>query len=282
MKGGAAVSMSAELVPGQANPTNDELIELWCEYHRAARHSPETIRVRRLYLARFARWFGGSLLSVTLGDLVAFMASSPGTAQTQGTKRASLRTFYAWCAEEGYLDASPARRLPSVRIPPAVPRPVTEDALREAMERANDRVRLMIALGAYAGLRRAEIAGLHRSMITDTALVITGKGGRTRLVPLHPTLRALLDAWPEQGWIFPSRKHTSPHVSPCQVGTLLKAAIPGYTAHKLRHRFATKAYAGTRDLFAVQQLLGHSNPETTARYVQMPQDAMLAAVLTLD
>lgn len=57
-------------------------------------------------------------------------------------------------------------------------------------------------------------------------------------------------------------------------------ALPGgWTAHTLRHRFATVAYAGTRDLLAVQDMLGHSKPETTRGYIEMPQDALRAAVL---
>ncbi|HEY5336102.1 MAG TPA: tyrosine-type recombinase/integrase, partial [Mycobacteriales bacterium] len=52
----------------------------------------------------------------------------------------------------------------------------------------------------------------------------------------------------------------------------------GYGAHSGRHRFATKAYATNRDIFAVQQLLGHSKPETTMRYTQLPDDALRDAV----
>ena len=47
----------------------------------------------------------------------------------------------------------------------------------------------------------------------------------------------------------------------------------------LRHRFATAAYAVERDLFAVQTLLGHSSPTTTARYTALPPDALHRAVL---
>ena len=53
---------------------------------------------------------------------------------------------------------------------------------------------------------------------------------------------------------------------------------PGWSAHSLRHAFASRAYAGTRDLRAVQTLLGHSKPETTARYTAVPDGALAAAV----
>ena len=75
---------------------------------------------------------------------------------------------------------------------------------------------------------------------------------------------------------------TSPaggHLTPGHVGKLIGRALPdGVTAHMLRHRCATAAYAGTRDLRAVQELLGHARPETTAAYVATPGEAIRAAV----
>jgi integrase/recombinase XerC len=52
----------------------------------------------------------------------------------------------------------------------------------------------------------------------------------------------------------------------------------GFTTHSLRHRFATAAYGVERDLRAVQELLGHAKPETTARYAAVPDGALAAAV----
>ena len=52
----------------------------------------------------------------------------------------------------------------------------------------------------------------------------------------------------------------------------------GWTAHTLRHRFATRTYAAARDLVAVQELLGHAKPETTRLYIETPPDSLRAAV----
>jgi len=60
-----------------------------------------------------------------------------------------------------------------------------------------------------------------------------------------------------------------------------KAGVRGTSMHKLRHRFATQAYDKTRDLVAVQELLGHSDVGTTRRYVEMNRDRMAAAVASL-
>lgn len=263
--------------------TNDELLAAWLDYYRAGHRSAGTIRVRRCHLRQFATWFDAPLTTATMTDVAGFMGSrSHLGVESQVSLRASLRSFFGWAVEAGHIPASPAARLPSIRRPRTVPRPVPEDVLMAAMAAADDETRLILALGAYAGLRRNEIATLHRDNVTVTHLRVTGKGGRTRSVPLHPVLRGLLDAWPETGYIFPSPLRAGRPVGPDYVARRVEVALPdGYTAHKLRHRFATQAYRGTRDLFAVQRLLGHSNPETTQRYVLMDEDSMLAAVLTI-
>jgi integrase/recombinase XerC len=94
------------------------------------------------------------------------------------------------------------------------------------------------------------------------------------MVPVGPRLRAELEDRPG-GFLFPGR--FAGHVHPATVQKQVKRAS-GTAPHALRHRFATRAYAGTRDLFAVQQLLGHASPETTQVYVAVAGDALVAAV----
>ena len=69
-------------------------------------------------------------------------------------------------------------------------------------------------------------------------------------------------------------------IHPDQIGKALSRMLgPGWTAHTLRHRFASRAYAVDRDLRSVQELLGHSKPETTMRYTAIPDGALRAAVM---
>jgi len=112
--------------------------------------------------------------------------------------------------------------------------------------------------------------------VSRWSLRIIGKGRRERVLPLAGELRELLAACPH-GYVFPGQ--IDGHLSPAWVGKLVSAVLgPEWTTHTLRHRFATAAYAGQRDIFAVQTLLGHSRPETTMQYVQLPDDALRAAV----
>ena len=70
------------------------------------------------------------------------------------------------------------------------------------------------------------------------------------------------------------------HLSPAWVGELVAGVLPaGYTMHTLRHRFVSRAYRGTRNLRAVQTLLGHASIATTERYLAVDDDEIRAAML---
>lgn len=141
----------------------------------------------------------------------------------------------------------------------------------------------MILAGRYAGLRSCEIAAIHRDDffedLAGTSLIAHGKGDKDRVVPLEDDIAtALFNRCRENGgWCFPGR--VGGHLSGKRVSELLSAALAGsWTGHKLRHMFASKAYEGTRDLRAVQELLGHASPTTTQIYTAVPTGAMRAAV----
>ena len=112
-----------------------------------------------------------------------------------------------------------------------------------------------------------------------SGLLVQGKGGKTRFVPLDSEVRALISQSPA-GYVFASRWHGSAeHMNVDALGKGIRRAL-GWrsSAHPLRHRFATRAYRGTHDLRAVQELLGHESPATTAVYTQVQGEALLAAV----
>jgi integrase len=135
----------------------------------------------------------------------------------------------------------------------------------------------MIYLALLAGLRRGEICKVHTADVEGDELRVVGKGGRTRMVPIHPRLAEALAPCPE-GYFFPGK--IEGHLAPYRVGKVLGMLLePGWTAHSLRHTAASRWYAVERDLVAVQELLGHAKPETTRRYTAVPNGAMRAAVL---
>jgi integrase/recombinase XerC len=249
-------------------------LALYATAQRAAGRAPGTIRLHRHYLTTLAEQHRRPW-TLTTEQLVAFLAVEAWAPETRKSARAAVCGFYRWGHGSGYVDDDPAAHLPAVRVPPGMPRPAPEWLVSRALVEAPPRVALMLALAAYAGLRAGEIARVHSSDVVDGRLFVKGKGGRTRVVPLAPQLVLALPT--SGGWVFPNGQGS--HLSPGHVSRLVSRALPeGWTAHTFRHRLATRAYAGTRDLLAVSALLGHSRPETTQRYVLLPDDALVAAI----
>ncbi|HEY9413142.1 MAG TPA: tyrosine-type recombinase/integrase, partial [Pseudonocardia sp.] len=255
-------------------------------YLRSAERSPGTVRLRTYYVGRFAvdvtredpyhcHPFAGPHIGVGVDQLAGWLANQGWQAETRKSARASVIAFYRWAAKTGRLKGpNPAAELDPITVPRALPRPTPDVVLVDALLTANDHDRLILKLAGYAGLRRAEIAKVHPADFDWDAdkLLVRGKGGKQRWVPVHPDLRADVLAELDRrasgktggGWryyvdgitpadfLFPGRDG---HVQPDAIGKVLSRLLAGrWTGHTLRHRFATVALRVSRDLRAVQEL----------------------------
>lgn len=243
---------------------------------QAAGRSRGTMRLHRHYLGMLGATTANPW-QVTTADLQRVLARPHWAPETRKSARAVYRAFYAWGTRAGHIPVSPAADLEPVRIPPPIPRPAPERVVQQSLREAQHRERLMIMLAAYAGLRCAEIARVCGCELEGDVLTVHGKGGKKRRVPIvEPELLAELQRL--DGYAFPNLRTGQP-ITPGHVTRLLSRALAEtWTGHTLRHRMATRAYAGTRDLLAVGAVLGHSRPETTQRYVLLPEDAIRAAM----
>lgn len=257
----------------------DAAIDGWITSLAAAGTSPATRRTRRAHVRSVARELAaahpGAVSSLELSTIV---ARSDFSAQHRRGLRASLVSFYKWCVTTGVVKDDPTTDLPVVRAATSAPRPATDEVWRELLATADERTRLMARLAGEAGLRRAEVACVHTDDLVCSAegaqLTVRGKHGKQRIIPIDPSLAAeITRAQPNKGYLFPGK--INGHISPDRVGHLVsKAMPPGWSMHKLRHRFASRGYAGTGNLRAVQEALGHASVATTARYtVVQPRDA---------
>lgn len=267
---------------GAAVPTWESELGSWQAWLRVSGKPETTLGVRRVQLHRLALDFAHrEPWDLTLDDLVVWLMRPGWKPETMRSYRAALRSFWAWGVMTGRTAHNPAAMLPTIKAPQGVPRPAPDTVIAAARVAAPERTALMIRLAAECGLRCCEVAGIHsRDIVADLfgwSLIVTGKGGRERSIPLAPRMALALRSLPA-GWAFPNGKGR--HLSPHYVSKLLSKALgAGWTAHQLRHRFASTAYAAERDLRAVQELLGHSKPETTARYTAIPEGAKRVAVL---
>lgn len=157
------------------------------------------------------------------------------------------------------------------------------------------RDRALIGLMLAAGLRRSEAASLTRAQIhhDEQLLVVTGKGGRVRRIPLSTAAVGFLHAWetlllPDCKFLFPRMSRAGKVLNDIPMtGTALAmllqrrsrdAGVLPIRPHDLRRTHATDALESGCDLLALQGVLGHSSPAVTARYDRRGEASRRAVV----
>jgi integrase len=228
---------------------------------------------------------------VTAAMLVNWFGQQTWSPEHRRSNRSAARGFFAWAYKQGRVPAYLGDFLPGVPQPKAAPRPAPDDAWAAACAAADARTMLMLRLAAEAGLRRSEVAQVNtRDVFISRGaaqLMVHGKGGKQRLVPISDDLAEAIrqgaaghtPGMPSHGWLFADG--FGGHLAPQWVGMVVAKVLPeGYSMHTLRHRFASRAYRGTRNLRAVQTLLGHASIATTERYTAVDDDEIRAAMMS--
>jgi integrase/recombinase XerD len=220
---------------------------------------------------------------------------------TVARKAAALRRFFAFLADEGLREDDPSAALPrpgGERPLPKILDHVAVDALFAEIDRrkaetgggsASLRLCALVELLYGSGLRATELVSLPRNAVAPDRpfLILKGKGGRERLVPISDRARAAVREWsalvPRDAlWLFPSGKK---HLSRVRLYQLLQelgaaAGIPPdrISPHVLRHAFATHLLEGGADLRALQMLLGHADIATTQIYTHVDSRRLIELV----
>jgi integrase/recombinase XerC/integrase/recombinase XerD len=208
-------------------------------------------------------------------------------------KLAAVRSFYRHLLDRGEVDASPADLVSSPKRDSYLPRVLRADEVAAVLDSIPQgdplamRDRAMLELAYAAGLRAEEIVLLDVADIDPDGeeLRVSGKGGRTRVVPAgEPAWRAveryvsrgrprLADGARDEAALFLSRTgrrlHTSDVRRRLTLCTRRAAAGAGISPHTLRHSFATHLLEGGADLRSIQELLGHASISTTQTYTRV-------------
>lgn len=264
-------------------------LEQWEVYMRAANRSDRTIGETLALIGRLERFTGKTFETVTPLDVSRFLGRTGLKPASRASYYGSLASFYRWWAEHGGINIT--ARLPRPKAPRGAPRPISSRQLSDLLAiRMHKRTRVMILLGALAGLRVHEIARVRGEDVDLLARTIrvTGKGGVTATLPLHPLLVEAARTMPGRGWWFPGNARrpgepiTSPAVSLIIKNAMDRAGIPGGVAHRLRHWYGSTLVGDGADLRTAQTLLRHANLNTTAIYVQVSDPNRVEAINRLD
>lgn len=222
---------------------------------------------------------------------------------TVARKSAALRRFFAFLHDEGHRADDPgvglprpgaARPLPKVLSHADVDRLFAEIDARLQVDRplpGDLRLAALVELLYGSGLRASELVSLPRNAVAPDRpyLILRGKGGKERLVPLSDRARAAVAAWRscvavDRAFLFPSGKG---HLSRVRLHQLIKAlavnaGVPPdrVSPHVLRHAFATHLMAGGADLRALQMMLGHADIATTEIYTHVDASRLVELVNT--
>jgi integrase len=119
-------------------------------------------------------------------------------------------------------------------------------------------------------------------------MLVTGKGGNQRTVPLHPKVREALSMLPADDGLYVIPRMDGwkdRHLHPGRISGMIneylhEMGIPD-TAHSLRHRFGTDFYRASKDIRLTQEIMGHSSPTTTATYAAADIDAAAAVMAAM-
>lgn len=284
--GGSVVAATLDtLVPsGQGNGgsmnTWTDALDRYTTALRAGDYPKGTVYLRHYHLRRFAKTVRVPLEGVTRDHVIRFLDNPDWGASYRRSYRVTLRSFYRWAHREGVAKKNPMKGITTVSAPIGKPRPAPEEAVKIGQQYHDRRVGLMVRLAAYAGLRCCEICQVQSDDVSEAAsgyrLRVHGKGRKVRVIPIPRTLAFEILA--ADGYLFPGQ--IDGHLSAGYVSKLISRALPdGWTAHTLRHRFASRAYIGAgKDIRAVQELLGHASVATTQIYTAIEDDVMRRAV----
>ena len=243
-----------------------------------------------------------ALDGLSLADFRAWLARRAAAGYERSSTARALsvvRSFYAWAKRRGILDNPAIGLVRTPKVPRSLPKALSVEESRETLAAApslasepwiakRDAAVLLLLYGC--GLRVGEALALTRRQAPaegQATLVITGKGDKQRAVPLLPVVTAAIADYldhcpyrlaPEESLFLGARGGPlgARRVQALLVKLRDRLGLPETaTPHALRHSFASQLLAGSGDLRAIQELLGHASLSTTQRYTAVDDQALL-------
>lgn len=258
---------------------------------------------------------GKDFATASRADVEAYIVSCEAEGLSKSTRArrlSALRQLYRFAHEEGWRDDNPALRIKGPGATQRLPKTLTEAEVDRLLAAARDlgrspedrlRNRCLMELLYATGLRVSELVSLPVAAVRGDPrmILVRGKGGKERMVPLSAPARAALAEWlatwdrmedtarrkgrPPSRHLFPgsgsaghlTRQHF--HLLVKDMAVQAGLAPSRVTPHILRHAFATHLLAGGADLRVIQTLLGHADVATTEIYTHVLDEHLKELVL---
>jgi integrase/recombinase XerC len=283
----------------RAAPADEACIQGFLDHLAHERRlSPLTIRSYRRDLIRMAQWLSeqdpgaGGLVrmdQVQVRRYVAWRHRGGVCGRTLQRELAGLRSLYRWLLREGLAQVSPATGVRAPKTPRKLPGTLDADEIGRLLDAPEDdllglRDAAIVELLYSSGLRLAELVSVNLGDIdmADGSLSVTGKGAKTRQVPVGQKAREAVSRWLRvrgnlaaegERALFVSSRGTRIHPRTVEARIAGWArehgASRGVHPHLLRHSFASHLLESSGDLRAVQELLGHADISTTQVYTHL-------------
>ena len=280
-------------------PALDDAVSRFLDHLRFERRlSPATVNGRRRDLTSFVTWCNSvNLTSLQRLDVQAVRSYAARLRRdgrdiaTLERHLSSLRSWFAFAIDQGWHLHNPATEVRAPRKPRPLPKTLTREQARIAVEapRMEDSVMstrdaAILELLYSSGLRRSELLGVNREDFSEdwSEVRVTGKGSRQRLVPVGAQARAALQEWMraranlvnnDEPALFVGKNGARLSSSSLAQRLHYWAQRSGLETnlhpHRLRHSFATHMLEESADLRAVQELLGHARLSTTQIYTHV-------------
>jgi integrase/recombinase XerC/integrase/recombinase XerD len=278
--------------------------------------SPRTVRWYRPRLVEFLAWYSRSGAeptadNFTVASVEAFLSELRGRHKWEshpltptsadlvsggyvdGFVRA-FRAFASWLEEQGHTEENQLGRFKHRPAKPPIIEPLTEQEIRRVLDAtASPRDLALITTLVDTGLRASEILTLKvadtRIDETPATLLVMGKGGRQRIVPIDTHTQRMLVRYRKKGRPVPRHPsieeffltRTGESMTPATLKLVFerlrdRAGLRKFHPHLLRHTFATHYLENGGDLFSLQLILGHSSLEMVRRYSHMATGQVMA------
>ncbi|BAO43304.1 tyrosine recombinase XerC [Thiolapillus brandeum] len=282
------------MTPGATS--KDPLVDAFLRHLRLERRlSPRTLDAYERDLRDMAAWMqehGREWLNLNQAEVRAWTAQRHRqglSARSLQRRLAALRAFYHYLKREGRIQRNPAMGVRAPKVERKLPSTLDVDQMAQLLELPGNkpldlRDQAMMELLYSSGLRLAELVSLDMSDLdlSDAMLEVTGKGRKTRRLPVGSKARIAIQRWLEirqelaeenEPALFVSQrgKRLSPRAVQSRLArrAMEQGAPRRVHPHMLRHSFASHMLESSGDLRAVQELLGHADISTTQIYTHL-------------